>query len=53
MASDERRSEDGRRLKRDRRQNGSMISAYVNYSEVEHRSRIERRYPSDRRMVAD
>ena len=52
MTQEERRNDSGRRVDRDRRQNGSsMISSYSNYGGAERRSNIERRYPSDRRAV--
>ena len=50
MAQEERRIDAGRRLKSDRRENGSsMISKYANYSGPERRDSIDRRVTFDRR----
>ena len=52
MAQEERRIDAGRRLKRDRREDGSgMISGYANYSGPERRGSFDRRETSDRRAA--
>ncbi len=53
MTQEERRSDNGRRETKDRRQNGSsMISSFASYSGAERRVSSERRSTSDRRDVA-
>ncbi len=52
MTHDERRGDYGRRMTKDRRQNGSgMITAYANYGGPERRRNVDRRASTDRRMI--
>jgi hypothetical protein len=52
MSQEKRRDEDCRRVKVERRLNGSsMISNYANYSGVERRKNLDRRSTPDRRAV--